>query len=179
MTYDLERQLQRSFRRVDLPLAPDRLRQVLMDLPASGALADRSRPRDISSRRVLQQGFRLAAVLALLAVVSGAVLYGISNLLPQIGPQPSALPSPTIQASPTPATSSILPTVLLPLPAELLSEYPDAEPALERSVGPADRQLSEDATRDEIDLGPLDFARDIVLAAACLGPGELTVEIRY
>jgi len=171
MTELLERQLRSSFVRADLPLAPEWLRQVLVDLPASGVPAARSRP-------VLQQWFQLAAALALIAVVGGAIVFGMSNWPTQGGPGPSQSPTPTPGASPSP-TGSAPATRPLPAPAGLLSGYVLAGLSFERSVGPADQPLSSDATITQVDLGPLQYARDIVLAGACLGPGELSVKIRY
>ena len=171
MTDLLERQLRSSFVRADLPLAPDRLRQILVDLPASGLPAVRARP-------VRQQWFQLAAALALIAGVGGAIVFGLSNLPTQGGPGPSQSATPTPAASPSP-TGSIPTTRPLPAPAGLLSGYVLAGLSFERSVGPADQPISSDATITQVDLGPLRYARDIVLAGACLGSGELAVTIRY
>src|SRR5688572_9255652 len=107
MTDLLERQLRSSFVRADLPLAPDRLRQILVDLPASDVPAVRARP-------VRQQWFQLAAALALIAGVGGAIAFGLSNLPTQGGPGPSQSPTPTPAASPSPTGSG--PTTR-PLPA--------------------------------------------------------------
>jgi hypothetical protein len=171
MTELLERQLRSSFMRADLPLAPDRLRQVLIELPATGVPAVRSRP-------VRQQWFQLAAALALIVGVGGAIAFGLSNLPTQGGPGPSQSPTPTPGASPSPTGSAAV-TRPLPAPAGLLSGYVLAGLSFERSVGPADQAVSSDATITHVDLGPLRYARDIVLAGACLGPGELSVTIRY
>lgn len=171
MTELLERQLRSSFVRADLPLAPDRLRQILVELPTTGVPAVRSRP-------VRQQWFQLVAALALIAGVGGAIVVGLSNLPSQGGPGPSQSPTPTPGTSPSP-TGSAPATRPLPAPAGLLSNYVLAGLSFERSVGPADRPLSDDATITQLDLGPRRYARDIVLAGACLGPGELSVTIRY
>jgi hypothetical protein len=169
MTELLERQLRSAFVRADLPLAPDRLRQVLVDLPTAGVPA-------AGSRSVRGQWFRVAAALAIVAAVGGAIAFGLSNWPTQGGPGPSQSPTPGVSASPTgsaPVWRS------LPAPAGLLAGYSTAGLSFERSVGPADHPLSSDATITQIDLGPLEYARDIVLAGACLGPGELSVTIRY
>jgi hypothetical protein len=171
MTEMLERQLRSSFVRADLPLAPDRLRQVLLELSATGVPAVRSRP-------VRQQWFQLAAALALIAGVGGAIVFGLSNWPTQGGPGPSPSLTPTPGASPSP-TGSTAATRPLPAPAGLLSGYVLAGLSFERSFGPADQPVSDDATITQVDLGPLRYARDIVLAGACLGPGELSVTIRY
>lgn len=181
MTDQFELQLRDAFRRAELPPAPDRLRQVLIELPASRRATDRWRPGRVAARPVWRDPLRLAAVVALFAVLSGAALYGIFNWLPQVGTSPSPFPSPTAEVSPTPTASTAGSPFSgpLPEPAAMLLDHPDFDIAFQRSVGPADAPLSDDATLDEIDLGPLEFARDILLAAACLGPGELTVEVRY
>jgi hypothetical protein len=167
----LERQLRSSFVRADLPLAPDRLRQVLIDLPATGVPSVRSRP-------VRGQWFQLAAALALIAGVGGAIIFGVANWPTQGGPGPSQSPTPTPASSPSP-TGSAPATRPLPAPAGLLSGYVLAGLSFERSVGPADQPVSDDPTITQVELGPLRYARDIVLAGACLGPGELSVTIRY
>jgi hypothetical protein len=171
MTELFERQLRSSFVRADLPLAPDRLRQVLVDLPTAGA-------PDVRSRPIGRQWFQLAAALAVMAAVGGAIVFGLSNWPTQGGPGPSPSPTSTPGASASPTGSAPV-TRSLPAPAGLLSGYVLAGLSFERSVGPADQPLSSDATVTQVDLGPLQFARDIVLAGACLGPGELSVTIRY
>jgi hypothetical protein len=173
MNDHFELQLRRAFRHAELPLAPDRLRQVLIDLPVTQPR------RQVSERRLLHDGLRLAATLAVLAVVSAAVLYGIANLRTQVGPDQSPSPSPTTQVSPTPTGTESTPAGPLPAPAAMLLAHPDVDIAFQRSAGPADRPVSDDAALESIDLGPLEFARDVVLAAACLGPGELSVDVRY
>src|SRR5688572_7202714 len=173
MTELFERQLRSSFVRADLPLAPDRLRQVLIDLPATGVGVPAARPSPVR-----HQWFQLAAALALIAGVGGAIIFGVANLPTQGGPGPSQSPTPTPASSPSP-TGSGAATRPLPAPAGLLSGYALAGLSFERSVGPADQPLSDDPTITQVDLGPLRYARDIVLAGACLGPGELSVTIRY
>ncbi|MEO6350504.1 MAG: hypothetical protein ABIP53_07620, partial [Candidatus Limnocylindrales bacterium] len=168
-------------RRADLPLAPDRLRQVLLDLP-SGA------PTTKRTRQLSRDLMRIAAALAVFATVGAAVYFG-RDWLPAVGPAQSQRPSPTVEATQTPlpspstspsARSTIEPSpaALLPAPQQLLHDYPEAEVAFARSVGPADRPVSDDVRVDEIDLGPLQFSR-VVLGGACLGPGELTIEARW
>src|SRR5688572_7309366 len=127
MTDQFELQLQDAFRRADLPPAPDRLRQVLTELPASGRATDWLRPRDVTAPSAMPGALRLAAAVALFAVLSGAVLYGIFNWLPQIGtsPTPSPSPSPTTHASPTPtAITTASPPGPLPEPAAMLRDHP-------------------------------------------------------
>ncbi|MEA2676897.1 MAG: hypothetical protein QOJ81_1038 [Chloroflexota bacterium] len=170
MTELFERRLRSSFVRADLPLAPDRLHQMVINLPASAAPA-RSRPGR-------PQWFQLAAALALIAAGAGALAYAVSNLPTQGGPGPSQSPTPTPRASASPSPSGLA-SHPLPAPAGLLSAYDSAGLSFERSVGPADRPVSGDATVTRIDLGPLGYAHDIVLAGACLGEGELSVTIRY
>ena len=83
MTELLERQLRASFKSADLPFAPDRLRQVLADLPAI-RVAD-ARPRSVGLPWI-----QVAAALALIAVIGGALAFGLG-----IGPGPSPTASPT------------------------------------------------------------------------------------
>ena len=80
MTYQLERELTRAFRRADLPLAPDRLRQVLLQLPEPGAFPGSTAvaPVAAAERRIRMPSrfLGLAAALAPVAIVGTGLSFG-------------------------------------------------------------------------------------------------------
>lgn len=180
MTDEFERRLRSSFQRAELPPAPDRLRAFVTSVPAM----ERARPQV----RPLNDFLRLAAVLAAVAIVLGGMWVGYTSWLPALDPSPS--PTPTASPSPTSPGPTLIPeqtpsptASAIPLPstsAELFAQWPSATILLERSVGPADAPVSEDPTVEHIDLEPrtVTLNGDLLLAAACLGPGELTLEVR-
>ncbi|HVM31386.1 MAG TPA: hypothetical protein VM305_11530 [Candidatus Limnocylindrales bacterium] len=184
MTDELERRLRTSFVRADLPMAPERLRQVIVQLPAT--------PAAIPSAPSIRTGgrLRLAAGLAVLVLVAGSLAFGLSNLVPAftpgVSPSPSPTASPTASPSPVPSpTPSPAPDptptsepVDLPEAADLLAGRPDVEVAWQGSEGPADRPVSDDATERELLDEPFELQGDLVLAAACRGSGELVIEMR-
>jgi hypothetical protein len=174
MTDDFERRLRASFQRADLPLAPDDLRAFLIAVPR----LERARP----TTAPMVDFLRMAAVFAAVAVVLGAMWVGYTSWLPALDPSPSPTPSPVISpspsASPQPTPEPTAGTITLPGAADLLREHPTATLRLERGVGPADRPRSDDATEEDVELQQLTLTGDLLLAAACLGPGELTLEVR-
>jgi hypothetical protein len=123
-------------------------------------LADRrSRERSRFTRWLL-----VAAAVAALA--GGAAIVG-SQLLREPDPPP-------------PPDS----TVTLPTPADMLGGYADATLILDESVGPADAPVdplssaAPDASPAPIAVGRVRLTGPFVISAACLGSGQIRVEIR-
>lgn len=75
------------------------------------------------------------------------------------------------------------PAAVLPEPAHLLAAFPDAALLLERSVGPADRPVepsisaAPDSSPAPIEVGRVKFAGPFVIGIACLGEGDMWIEV--
>lgn len=76
------------------------------------------------------------------------------------------------------------PTVTLPTSAELLADFEDATLRLEGSVGPADAPLDPaasvrpGASPAPVELGRVKLTGPFVIVVACLGPGDIVVQIQ-
>jgi hypothetical protein len=190
VTDELERRLQASFQRAALPQAPERLRDYLAHVPA---MERRHAPAPRYS--LLLQA---AAIVAVAAVSVGLLAFAMAlQGLPATEPSPSPTASQPVAvetASVTPTAVATLPPTQSPratssadpagtslpgTPADLLADRPDATIRVERSFGPADRPVSDDATMEQVDVGGAELRGSAVLSAACLGPGELELQIRF
>ncbi|MGZ9159996.1 MAG: hypothetical protein ACXW4T_02430 [Candidatus Limnocylindrales bacterium] len=155
-------------------LIEDQLRNVLRD-------EARSLPFELTvgtlERRLVERRLRhsrrrwlvAAAVGALAVTGAAAILVGIR------GDQPS------VAATPSPSTT---PRPTLPEPAALIASFPDATVRLEHAVGPAGGPLgsgsspSPDATPPApIEVGRVRFEGPFVIGVACIGEGDILVEI--
>jgi len=111
----------------------------------------------------------------LVAAVAAVTLAGVAAAL--VGSQS---PPPVVPPTPSPSPS---PALVLPEPAALLADFPDATVKLERSGGPADQPIEPDATTvpgalpAPIEVGRITFAGPFVIAMACLGEGEMVAAI--
>lgn len=146
------------------------LREDAAALPMSVS-ADLLQRRLAERRRQTRNGRRW---LAAAAVVALAVTGGVAILSQFQGNYPP------IGASPSPSASQRVP---LPDASSLLADFPDATLRLEQSVGPADRPVSPgasappDASPAPVEVGRVRFAGPFVIGVACLGEGELLVEV--
>lgn len=119
--------------------------------------ARRSRERSRSIRWLL-----VAAAVAALA--GGAAIVG-SRLILEQDPPPT-------------------PSVTLPAPADMLGGYADATLILEESVGPADAPLdptssaAPDASTAPVEIGRVKLTGPFVITVACLGSGQIRVDVR-
>lgn len=152
----------------------DLLRQTLRD--EAGSLpftisTDLLERRLIERRRQSRQSRRWFAAAAVVALV---VTGGVAILSQFQGNYPP------IAASPSPSAS---PSVVLPDASMLLADLPDATLRLEHSVGPADRPISPLASASPgaspapIEVGRVRFVGPFVIGVACLGEGEILVEM--
>lgn len=75
-------------------------------------------------------------------------------------------------------------TVTLPATADMLTEFAEATLRLEKSVGPADAPVDPlssagpDASPTPIEIGRMQLKGPFVISVACLGSGEIRVEVR-
>ena len=155
-------------------LIEDQLRNVLRDearsLPFELTLG--TLERRLVERRLRQSRRRwlMAAAVGALAVTgAAAILVGIR------GDQPS------VAATPSPSTT---PRPTLPEPAALIASFPDATVRLEHAVGPAGGPIGSgsspapDATPPPpIEVGRVRFEGPFVIGVACIGEGDIVVEI--
>lgn len=132
-----------------MSISPDLLRQRLAER--------RSRSRAKSVRWLL--------VAATFAILAGAAAF-VGSQLSRVEPEPPDA------------------TVTLPATADLLTGFADATVRLERSVGPADAPLdpmsssAPGASPAPVEIGRLKVTGPFVIGVACLGRGEMRVEVR-
>lgn len=128
---------------------------------------------DVLEKRLAQRrgsartGRRWLAIAAVAAVLLASLAVAIVGGL---------VPSLIERQPPTPA-------VVLPEPKALLRDFPDATLRLEHAIGPADRPVelnsssAPGATLAPIEVGRVTFAGPFVIGIACLGEGELRIEV--
>jgi hypothetical protein len=165
MNDDFELRLQSTFRSASLPPAPDTLHAFVARLP---------QPAQRRVRWPMPSLLRAAAAVAIVAVTGAVFAFALGQQQPPPAAQPTGSPSPSLTAEPSPPAAD----GRLPEPAELAADFPSAAILIERSAGPAERARSDDPVIERIELGGETWPTPVILAAACLGPGELTVEIR-
>lgn len=147
----------------------DLLRQTLRDEAGSLPMTISV---DLLQRRLAERRSRsrAKAVRWLLVAATVAILAGAAAF---VGSQLS-------RVEPVPPDA----TVTLPATADLLTDFADATVRLERSVGPADRPLDPASTSAPgaspapVEIGRLKVTGPFVIGVACLGRGEIRVEMR-
>lgn len=108
---------------------------------------------------------RWLIVAATIAILAGAAAF-VGSQLSRVEPEPPDA------------------TVSLPATADLLTGFADATVRLERSVGPADAPLdptsssAPGASPAPVEIGRVKLTGPIVIGVACLGRGEMRVEVR-
>lgn len=147
----------------------DLLRQTLRDEASSLrlTLSEDLLQRGLAERRSRSRAktVRWLVVAAAVAILAGAAAVVGSRLA-------------TVE--PVPPDASIT----LPATADLLTGFADATVRLERSVGPADAPLDPTSTAAPgaspapVEIGRLKVAGPFVIGLACLGNGEMRVEVR-
>ena len=148
----------------------DLLRQTLRDEANSLPMAVSV---DLLQRRLAERRSRSRAttvrwllVAATVAVLAGAAAF-VGSQLPKVEPVPPDA------------------TVTLPETADLLTGFADATVRLERTVGPADAPLDPTSSPApgasppaSVEIGRLKVTGPFVIGVACLGHGEMRVEVR-
>ena len=147
----------------------DLLRQTLRDEASTLPLTISA---DLLQRRLAERRSRSRAktvrwllVAATIAIIAGAAAF-VGSQLSRVEPEPPDA------------------SVTLPATADLLTGFADATVRFERSVGPADAPLdpksspAPGASPAPIEIGRVKVTGPFVIGVACLGHGEMRVEVR-
>jgi hypothetical protein len=147
----------------------DLLRETLRDearaLPMTVSLDVVQRRLAERRSRARARTVRLLLVAATVAILAGAAVV-VGSRLPRVEPVPPDA------------------TVTLPAAADLLTGFADATVRLERSVGPADAPIdpasstAPGASPAPMEIGRVKLTGPFVIGVACLGHGEIRVEVR-
>ena len=148
----------------------DVLRQMLRDEASTLPLTIST---DVLERRLTERGARARARSVRVLLVAAAAVIALAGTAAFVGSQLTKV-------------EPVLPdaTVTLPATADMLTEFADATLRLERSVGPADSPVdphssaAPDASPTPVEVGRMQLKGPFVISVACLGNGEIRVEVR-